>query len=92
VPRSTWAAVYLLTRWKRGYSFGAADFAATVPSSIGGAEHAQAHIAFHLGAMYMLQIAQHVIADRSGEEVSLALGMLDAELDQFMKSHAIVVQ
>jgi hypothetical protein len=42
--------------------------------------------------MYVLQIAQQVIADRSGNEVSLALGMLDAELDQFMKSHAVVVQ
>jgi hypothetical protein len=48
-------------------------------------------VAFHFGAMYVLQIAQQVIADRSGEEVSLALGMLDAELEQFMKAHAIAV-
>jgi hypothetical protein len=35
-------------------------------------ELAQAHIAFHFGAMYVLQIAQQVIAERSGEAVSLA--------------------
>jgi hypothetical protein len=60
--------------------------------TIGGTNHAQAHVAFHFGAMYVLQIAQQVIADRSGEEVSLALDMLVAELDQFMKSHAIAIQ
>jgi hypothetical protein len=42
--------------------------------------------------MYMLQIAQQVIAARLGDEVSLALGMLDAELKQFTTSHAIVIQ
>jgi hypothetical protein len=42
--------------------------------------------------MYVLQIAKQVIADRSAEEVSLALGMLTAELDEFMKSHAVAVQ
>jgi hypothetical protein len=42
--------------------------------------------------MYVLQIAQQIIAERSGEEVSLALGMLDAELDQFMRSHAVAMQ
>jgi hypothetical protein len=71
---------------------GWANFVKTVLPSIGGNELAQAHIAFHFGAMYVLQIAQEVIADRSGDEVSLALGMLDAELEQFMKSHAIAIQ
>jgi predicted membrane-bound spermidine synthase len=71
---------------------GWANFAETVLPSIGGTEHAQAHIAFHFGAMYVLQIAQHVIAQRSGEEVPLVLGMLDAELDEFMKSHAVAIQ
>jgi hypothetical protein len=42
--------------------------------------------------MYVLQIAQQVIADRSGDEVGLPLDMLDAELGKFVKSHAIVVQ
>lgn len=42
--------------------------------------------------MYVLQIAKQVIAHRSDEEVSLALAMLDAELDQFIDSHAIKVQ
>jgi hypothetical protein len=49
-------------------------------------------VAFHFGVMCVLQIAQQVLAERSGEEVSLALGMLDAELDQFMKAHAIAIQ
>jgi hypothetical protein len=63
---------------------GWANFAETVLPSISGIDHAEAHIAFHFGAMYVLQIAQQVIAARSGDEVSLALGMLDAELEQFM--------
>jgi hypothetical protein len=52
---------------------GWANFAKTVLPSVGGNEHAQAHIAFHFGAMYVLQVAQQVIAERSGEEESLAL-------------------
>jgi hypothetical protein len=73
---------------------GWADFAATVLPSIGGDENAPAHIAFHIGAMHVLEIAQEIIAQRSGEEASLVLGMLDRELDQFMKapSRAIVLQ
>jgi hypothetical protein len=63
---------------------GWANFAETILPSIGGDEHAQAHIAFHVGAMYVLEIAQQVIARWSGEDASLALGMLDAELEQFM--------
>jgi hypothetical protein len=54
--------------------------------------HAQARIAFHFGAMCVLQIAQPVIAARLGDEVSRALGMLHAELEQFMKSHAVAIQ
>jgi flagellar biosynthesis/type III secretory pathway protein FliH len=42
--------------------------------------------------MYVLEIAQQVIADRSDEEVELALAMLRAELDQFMKAHAVAIQ
>jgi hypothetical protein len=71
---------------------GWADFAATILPAIGGSAHAEAHIAFHFGAMYVLQIAQQMLALRSGEEVALALGMLDAELDQFMKAHAVAIQ
>jgi hypothetical protein len=71
---------------------GWADFAETVLPSIGGAKHAQAHIAFHFGAMYVLQIVEQVVAHKSAEAAALALGMLDAELDQFMKAHAIVIQ
>jgi hypothetical protein len=47
---------------------------------------------FHVGAMYVLEIAQQVIAQWSGDEASLALGMVEAELEQFVKSHAIVIQ
>jgi hypothetical protein len=71
---------------------GWSNFTETVLPTIGGTDRAQAHIAFHFGAMYVLQIAQQVIAERSGEEASLALNMLDAELDEFMKSHAITIQ
>jgi hypothetical protein len=71
---------------------GWANFAKTVLPSIGGGEHAQAHIAFHVGAMYVLEIAQQVIARWSGEDASLARGMVEAELDAFMKAHAIVIQ
>jgi hypothetical protein len=71
---------------------GWADFVQTVLPAIGGGTHAEAHIAFHFGAMYVLQIAQQVIADRSIEEVSLALELLDAELDRFMKTHAVPLQ
>jgi hypothetical protein len=71
---------------------GWASFPETVLPSIGGDEHAEAHIAFHFGALYVLQIAQQIIAERSGEEVSLALGMLDGELDQFMRFHAVAIQ
>jgi hypothetical protein len=59
---------------------------------VGGNKHAEAHIAFHFGAMYLLQITQQVVADRSGDEVSLALYMLYAELDKFMKSHVIALK
>jgi hypothetical protein len=69
-----------------------ADFAETILPATGGDVHAEAHIAFHFGAMYVLQIALHIIAERSGEEASLALRMLDAELDQFMTAHAVVTQ
>ena len=71
---------------------GWANFAETILPSIGGDEHAQAHIAFHIGAMYVLEIAQQAIARWPGEEATLALGTVEAELEQFMKSHAIVTQ
>ena len=76
----------------RAIGGGWASFADTVLPSIGGGEHAQAHIAFHVGPMYVLEIAQQAIAHWSGEEASLALGMVEAELEQFVKSHAIAIQ
>jgi hypothetical protein len=57
---------------------GSEEFAERVLPSIGGTDHAQAHVAFHFGATYVLQIAQHVIADRSGEEVPLAFNQAGA--------------
>jgi hypothetical protein len=71
---------------------GWAEFAERVLPSIVRTQDAEAQVAFHFGAMDVLQIAQQVIAERSGEEVSLAMDMLDAELEQFMKSHAIAIQ
>jgi hypothetical protein len=71
---------------------GWAEFSERVLRGIHGTTHAEAHIAFHFGAMYVLQLTEEVIADRSSEAVSLALDMLSAELDQLMKSHAIVIQ
>jgi hypothetical protein len=70
---------------------GWADFAETVLPSIGGTEHTQACIAL-FGAMYVLQIPEHVVALRSAEEAALALSTLGAEIDEFMKVHAVAVQ
>jgi hypothetical protein len=70
---------------------GWADFAETILPSIGGGEHAQAHIAFHVGAMYVLEIAQQAIAKWPAEDASFALGLVEAELEEFMKAHAIAV-
>jgi hypothetical protein len=69
-----------------------ADFAETILPSVGGDAHAEAHIAFHFGAMYVLQILEQVVEHGSAESAELALGMLDAELDEFMKAHAVAVQ
>jgi hypothetical protein len=63
----------------------------TVLPTIGGTKHTEANIAFHFGAIYVLQIAQQMIAHRSGEELAL-VNMLDSELDDFMKSHSIAIQ
>jgi hypothetical protein len=76
----------------RAIGGGWASFEDTVLPSIGGNEHAQAQIAFQFGAMYVLQIAQQMISDSSNEEASLAWGMMDAELDEFIKAHAVAVQ
>jgi hypothetical protein len=40
----------------------------------------------------MLQLVEQVVAEGSPEAAALALGMLDAELDEFMKAHAVAVQ
>ena len=68
------------------------EFAERVLPAIRGTEHAEAHVAFYFGAMYVLQLTQQVIADRSSDELSVALDMLNVEVDQFVKSHAIVIQ
>jgi hypothetical protein len=71
---------------------GWANFAETVLPSIGGSGHAQAQVAFHFGAMYVLQIVEQVVAHGSAEAAALALSTLGAELDEFMKAHAVAVQ
>lgn len=67
-------------------------FAETILPTVSGNDHAQAHIAFSLWRFDVLQIVQEVVADRSVEAATLALRMLDAELEQFIKSHASVIQ
>ena len=71
---------------------GWANFADTILPSVGGDAHAEAHIAFHFGAMYVLQILQQVVDHGSAESAALALSMLTTELEEFMKAHAVAVQ
>ena len=54
--------------------------------------HAEEHIAFHFGALYMLQLVGQIVVERSAEVAALALAMLTAELDEFVKTHSIAVQ
>jgi hypothetical protein len=68
------------------------EFVEKVLPVIRGTKHAEAHVAFYVGAMYVLQLVQQVIADRSSDALSVALDMLDAELEQFMSSHAVAIQ
>jgi hypothetical protein len=68
------------------------EFAERLLPAIRGTEHAGAHVAVYFGAMYVLQLTQRVIEERSSDALSAALDMLDAELEEFIKSHAIVVQ
>jgi hypothetical protein len=68
------------------------EFAERVLPSIHGTERAQAHAAFHFGGMYVLQLTQQMIADSSSDALSVALDMLDAEIEQFMSSHAVAIQ
>jgi hypothetical protein len=55
---------------------GWAEFAATVLPAIDGTERGKANVAFHFGAMYVLQILKHVVARESAEAATVALGML----------------
>ena len=71
---------------------GWAEFSDKVLPTVGGTEHAQAHIAFHFGALYVLQILEETVAHKSTETAALALGKLTAELDEFVKAHAVVIQ
>jgi hypothetical protein len=71
---------------------GWADFAEMILPGVGGDKDAGAHIAFHFGAMYVLQMALHILADRSAEDAALALGTLDAEIEDFLQAHAVAMQ
>ena len=51
-----------------------------------------AHIAFHFGAMYVLQALEQVVEHRSAESAALALSMLTTELEKFVKARAAAVQ
>jgi hypothetical protein len=48
---------------------GWAEFTERVLPAIQDAEHAEARVAFYFGALYVLQLAQQVIADRSSGSV-----------------------
>jgi hypothetical protein len=61
-------------------------------AGIGGGTDAEAHIAFYFGAMYLLQLVEQIVADESAEKVALALDMLNAELEEFLKAHAFTTQ
>jgi hypothetical protein len=50
------------------------------------------HIAFHFGAMHVLKIVKPIVADRSAEGAALALGMLDAEIEDSTQAHAVAIQ
>jgi hypothetical protein len=67
-------------------------FAETILPGIGGDAHAEAHIAFHFGAMYVLQILEHVVEHGSAEAAAFALSTMTAELEEFMKAHAVATQ
>ena len=71
---------------------GWAEFAERVMPTVGGAEHAQAHVAFHFGALYVLQLLQEVVEHKSAEAAAVALAKLTAELDEILKAHAVAVQ
>jgi hypothetical protein len=71
---------------------GWADFATTILPATGGDAHAEAHIAFHFGAMYALQILEQVVEHGSAEAAALALSTLTAEHEKFVKAHAIAMQ
>jgi hypothetical protein len=40
----------------------------------------------------VLQVARVIITQRSSDELPLVLGMLSAELEEFLKAHAVAVQ
>jgi hypothetical protein len=65
---------------------GWANFAEAILPGVGGDAHAEAHIAFHFGAMYVLQILEQVVEHGSAESAALALSTLGAELDEFKGS------
>ena len=71
---------------------GWADFAETILPAVSGDTHVAAHIAFHFGAMYVLQILENVVEHGSAEAATFTLSMLTAELKEFMKAHAVSVQ
>jgi hypothetical protein len=71
---------------------GWAEFAKKVLPSVAGTHDAPARVAFYFGAIYMLGIVNEVVAHGSAEAAALALDTLNAELDQFLKAHAMVIQ
>ena len=58
----------------------------------GGTRHAQAHSAFHFGALYVLQLLREVVEHKSAGAAAIALAMLTVELDDFLKVHSVCTQ
>jgi len=67
---------------------GWAEFAERVMPGVGGTTHAQAHVAFHFGALYVLQLLQEVVEHKSAEAAAVALAMLTAKLNESLKTHS----
>lgn len=68
------------------------DFAETILPAIGGDARAEAHIAFHFGTMYVLQILEQVVEHGSAEAAAVTLSALTAELEEILKARAVAVQ
>jgi hypothetical protein len=71
---------------------GWANVSETLLPAISGDVRAEAHIAFHFGTMYVLQILEQVVEHGSAEAAAVTLSALTAELEEILKARAVAVQ